>query len=385
MLTNQQILEGFEFLSSKLCPKCLIYNSIDVRLSSFKASPVDNNIFPAGFNNIGSESISKFSTHLQKYFEENAIKTVLIITEDHTRNEGYLQNILLLKNAIKQANMRVEVATFSLDAHTTRSGIFVEKLEIFDGNIGTKTMQNPDFILLNNDLSGQMNRCQKITALENAKNVLPNPKLGWNYRKKSSHFTAYSKIANEIAQKIGFDPWLIDAQFTTANCLAFTSQRELENLTDSASDLFKKIKEKYKEYKIPNQPAIFLKSESGTYGLGVEKISKPEDLLNPNRTFRKKILYNKSKIANTQFLLQEAVPTRVLQGSKTAECTFYMVCGKPFGGFYRMHAEKNDTDNLNSKGAEFAPLEPEKITQKSISTLIVGLSTVAVSMENGND
>ena len=126
---------------------------------------------------------------------------------------------------------------------------------------------------------------------------------------------------------------------------------------------------------------MFLKSESGTYGLGVEKITHPDDLLNPNRTFRKKILYNKSKIANTEFLLQEAVPTAITQNGGTAECTIYTTFGEVFGGFYRIHKQKNTMDNLNSKGAEFQPLEFEIAQKPSLLNFCAKLSSIAVSKE----
>lgn len=383
MLTNQQVLSSFDLISSSAISQKevgLIYNSIDIRQSSFKIAPVDNNIFPAGFNNISAKSHGIFSLMMQEFCVKNNVKTVVIITEDHTRNEGYLQNVMFLFDVFAKNDLNVDIATLSLDEHSiTVSGktINISKLENF---IGTKKIPKPDLIILNNDLSGQMIENEKLSAMLKMKNIMPSPFLGWNRRKKSDHFVAYSALVKSVSEKIGFDPWLIDAKFSTAECLNFSSQYELEKLTDTASDLFKQIKVKYKEYKIPNEPSIFLKSESGTYGLGVEKVSKPEDLLNPNRTFRKKILYNKSKIANTQFLLQEAVPTQITYQNKTAECTFYASFGKVFGGFYRIHGTKNDTDNLNARGAEFAPVET--IEEKSLPVLIATLSSVAVLTEN---
>lgn len=386
MLNETTLLKSFEYISKYKCPNCLVYNSIDVRQASFKVSPVDNNIFPAGFNNVSRESISILTESLAQYFTSKNAKTVLLITENHTRNAGYLHNINILFEAIKSTGVDARITTLSLDAHTTEltngTKLNIEKLEIFDGSAGTQELPNPDLIILNNDLSGEDKKSTKLAMLTQMKNVIPSAIMGWNNRKKSEHFKVYDALAKEVAQSVGFDPWLINAEFTTAQCFDFTNQGELTKLADAASDIFKKVKVKYKEYKISQAPGIFLKSESGTYGLGVEKVSDPSDLLNPNRTFRKKILYNKSKISNVDFLLQEAVPTVITHNGKTAECTIYTTFGRPFGGFYRIHGEKNTMDNLNSKGAEFAPLEVEIAKKPSMLTFAAKLSTIAVSMES---
>ena len=92
-------------------------------------------------------------------------------------------------------------------------------------------------------------------------------------------------------------------------------------------------------------------------------------------------MYNKSKIANTEFLLQEAVPTAITQNGGTAECTIYTTFGEPFGGFYRIHKQKNTMDNLNSKGAEFTPLEVEVAQKPSLLNFCAKLSAIAVSKE----
>ncbi len=390
MLNEKTLSDCHLYIKSHfVSPEFLIYNSIDIRQAEFKSSPVDNNIFPAGFNNIGATACKDFSTKLKANFTKNAIKNVILLCEDHTRNTGYLQNVKILFDSITNAGANCEIATLSLEEHTVtieEISFNVAEIIIKDGRIITKNTPKPDAIILNNDLSGVTPENEKLQALiameKSGTFIMPAAKMGWNNRKKSSHFIAYKGIAEQIANAIKFDPWLINAEFTTAQCLDFSNQNELLKLADSASDLFKKIKAKYKEYKISSQPAIFLKSESGTYGLGVEKVSDPKDLLNPNRTFRKKILYNKSKTPNTEFLLQEGVPTMVSKNGATAECTIYSSFGEIFGGFYRIHKDKTTMDNLNSKGAEFMPLEQEIAQTPSTLNLIAKLSSIAVGMEN---
>jgi glutamate--cysteine ligase len=388
---NSQILSDcYSYINSNFrLPEFLIYNSIDIRQASFKSSPVDNNIFPAGFNNIGSDAHKLFAEKLKVNFAKNDIKNVILLCEDHTRNSGYLKNVRILHDAITNAGAKCEISTLSLEGHVAEiegTSFEIGEAIIVDGKLATVKTPNPDSIILNNDLSGTTPENEKLQALiameDSGVFVMPSAKMGWNNRKKSSHFVAYQKVVTQLSDAIKFDPWLINAEFSTAQCLNFSDKNELTKLADCASDLFKKIKVKYKEYKISSQPAIFLKSESGTYGLGVEKVSDAQDLLNPNRTFRKKILYNKSKTPNTQFLLQEGVPTMVSQNGATAECTTYSSFGEIFGGFYRIHKEKTAMDNLNSKGAEFSQLEQEIAHEPSVLNLIAKLSSIAVTMES---
>lgn len=388
MLTEAQLIKGYDYLRSVYKGKDskLVYNSIDVREADFKAAPVDNNIFPAGFNNISRQSVEIFEKKLHEYFSLNDIKSVILLCEEHTRNAGYLRNAFILLNAIRSCGVDVVIATFASESKSVDFDTFmttIHKIGIFENKIGTEIIPNPDLIILNNDLSGKDIHDPMMQVLVNASNVMPSAGLGWHRRKKSDHFFAYQSLAEDLATHCGFDSWLINAYHTTAKCHDFKSEQELTALADATADLLKKIKAKYKEYKIPTPPAVFLKSESGTYGLGVEKIGEAKDLLHPNRTFRKNIVYSKSKTPNTDFLLQEAVPTSVQYNEMTAERTMYTTFGNVFGGFYRIHKDKTVMENLNSKGAEFVAIPSTEAMQEiSNAHFIATISSFAVENES---
>lgn len=387
MLTEQNIIDGYHYLESLNIDNTLVYNSIDIREASFKIAPVDNNIFPAGFNNIATQSINLLQDGLKEYFIRNDIKSVIILCEEHTRNTGYLRNACILLNTVQDCGVKTVLATFGSEPKVVESEtgmIKIHNVKIIDGKISTDVIANPDLILLNNDLSGKADDLIFQTLL-NSKNVLPNANFGWHRRKKSKHFVAYQSFAEEVANRCNFDSWLINAYFTEAQCRDFTDEKELQNLADGTSDLIKKIRSKYKEYKIGINPAVFLKAESGTYGLGVEKINDAIDILHPNRTFRKNIIYSKSKIPNTEFLLQEAVPTEILNNGITSERTIYTNFGKIIGGFYRRHKNKNSMDNLNAKGAEFLPINCEELKNKNLPLYFIAiLSSISAIKELEN-
>ena len=73
-----------------------IYNSVDLRYSGHKITAVDTNIFPAGFNNLSAAARDASALELKKYLHKDIAK-ILLITEFHTRNLKYLENISTLK------------------------------------------------------------------------------------------------------------------------------------------------------------------------------------------------------------------------------------------------------------------------------------------------
>ena len=389
MLTRQNVIDGYQYLKSLNIDNTLVYNSIDIREASFKIAPVDNNIFPAGFNNIANDSIKNFENNINNYAKKNDIKSVIILCEEHTRNLGYLKNACILLSAVQNCGLNVILATFGNDikfAEMETGMVKVHNIKIINDKIGTDEIPNPDLIILNNDLSGKSVEDLIFAKLLNSNNVLPSPNFGWHRRKKSDHFVSYQKLAEEVAQKCNFDSWLINAYFEKSECHNFSDEKELQKLADSTSDLIKKIKIKYKEYKITSSPAVFLKAESGTYGLGVEKINDAKDILHPNRTFRKNIVYSKSKISNTQFLLQEAVPTCILTQGATSERTIYTSFGEIIGGFYRRHKNKTSMENLNSKGAEFLPIPCEELNDALLPIYFIAtLSSYSAIREFENE
>ena len=54
-----------------------------------------------------------------------------------------------------------------------------------------------------------------------------------------------------------------------------------------------KIAAKYKQHSIDEKPYLFLKSDSGTYGMGVMAVENPEDIIHLNRKNRNNLLSDK--------------------------------------------------------------------------------------------
>ena len=89
-----------------------IYSSYDIRDAGFKISNVDANIFPAGFNNIcptdKEGAVSLMSQYLDKHYG-TSVRKILLVTEEHTNNPFYWENVLTIQNLLKQVGREVIV------------------------------------------------------------------------------------------------------------------------------------------------------------------------------------------------------------------------------------------------------------------------------------
>ena len=85
------------------------YSSVDLRNSGFKLAPVDTNLFPGGFNNLNPEFLPLCVHAVQSTIDKVCpeARGVLLIPENHTRNQFYLQNVAQLALILRQAGLNV--------------------------------------------------------------------------------------------------------------------------------------------------------------------------------------------------------------------------------------------------------------------------------------
>ena len=75
------------------------YNSVDIRESKYKYAPVDNNIYPAGFNNLCLLDLEESSYQIKSFKDQKKLsqKNWGILIESNTKNTFYLDNLFFLK------------------------------------------------------------------------------------------------------------------------------------------------------------------------------------------------------------------------------------------------------------------------------------------------
>ena len=336
------------------------YTSVDLRNSGFKLAPVDTNLFPGGFNNLRPEfqplCIQAVMTAVEKICPDT--RQFLLIPENHTRNLFYLQNVAALQSILQKAGFSVRVG--SLLPEITRptaidlpsgDSVLLEPIKR-QGNRLTLDGFDPCAILLNNDLSAGIPDILRGLSQP----VVPPLYAGWSTRRKSQHFAAYDRVAEDFSKLIGIDPWFINPLFSHCGQIDLSATEGQDCLSTQVEFLLSEIRDKYAEYGIKEEPFLIVKADAGTYGMGIMTVKSPDDVKQLNRKQRNKMSTIKEGQAVTEVLIQEGVYTFESVDGAVAEPVVYMIDHYVVGGFYRVHTERGIDENLNAPGARFVPL-----------------------------
>jgi glutamate--cysteine ligase len=336
------------------------YGSVDLRNSGFKLAPVDTNLFPGGFNNLKREflplCVQAAMAAVQKLCPD--AKGALLIPENHTRNQYYLQNVAQLQSILRMAGMKVRIGTLipEITAVThldlpSGGKLTLEPLVRRGNRIGLHDF-DPCVVVLNNDLSAGI-----PAILENLEQqVIPPLFAGWATRRKSRHFAAYSGVAADFARLIDIDPWLIDPYFGVCGEINFQERTGEECLAGWVDVVLAKVRAKYKEYGIDREPFVIVKADAGTYGMGIMTVKDPADMRDLNRKQRNKMAVVKEGLSVTDVLVQEGIYTFETVKDAVAEPVIYTIDQFVVGGFYRVHTGRGQDENLNAPGMQFEPM-----------------------------
>lgn len=345
------------------------YASVDLRNSGFKLAPVDTNLFPGGFNNLNPDflilSVQAAMVAVEKICPE--AHRLMIIPENHTRNTYYLRNVVELANIMKQAGLEVRIGSISPEITepttlTTHDGheLLLEPV-VRVGNrlkLINKTLGDFDScaILLNNDLSAGIPDILK--DLE--QNLIPPLHAGWSTRRKSQHFAAYNRVVKDFAELLNIDTWLINPYFATCGEIDFQAREGEECLALRVDELLIKIRAKYAQYGIKQEPFVIVKADAGTYGMGIMTVKSADGVRDLNRKARNKMSVVKEGLQVSEVIIQEGVYTFESINDAVAEPVVYMMDHFVIGGFYRVHTGRGVDENLNAPGSHFVPLAFEK-------------------------
>lgn len=341
------------------------YGSVDLRNSGFKLAPVDMNLFPGGHNNLNPDFLPLAVQAAQSAVDRVCpeARNILVIPENHTRNSFYLQNVAALVHIFEQAGLKVRLGSLNpeitaLTQLTAANGavITLEPLERRGNRLVLADGFSPCIVLLNNDLSGGIPEILK--NLE--QNLMPPLHGGWAVRRKSNHFAAYDKVADDFSSLISIDPWLINPYYSTATGLDFHTRQGEDELAAKVESVLARTRAKYREYGIDHEPYVIVKADAGTYGMGVMSVKTPEEVIGLNRKARNKMSVVKEGLEVSEVIVQEGVYTFESINEAVAEPVVYMMDRYVIGGFYRVHTGRGVDENLNAPGMHFVPLSFEK-------------------------
>ena len=290
------------------------YSSVDLRNSGFKIAPVDTNLYPGGFNNLSREmlplAVQAAKSAIEKYCADAS--NLLLIPENHTRNLFYLQNVARLQAILTQTGLNVRLGTlnpeiteatpFSLPDGTILS---VEPLVRQGKRLGLAGF-DPCAILLNNDLSAGI---PEILKGLDGQVLLPPLHAGWAVRRKSRHFRAYDEVVAKFAAEIDIDPWLLNPYFGVCGSINFHERTGEECLKSNVQSIIPRIRAKYAEYGIKDEPFVIVKADAGTYGMGIMSVKSADEVVGLNRKQRNKMAVVKEGLEVSEVIIQEGVHT----------------------------------------------------------------------------
>ncbi|HSI25338.1 MAG TPA: glutamate--cysteine ligase [Methylotenera sp.] len=368
MLQNMPKIEHW-FRSQWLEYASPFYASVDLRNAGFKLAPVDTNLFPGGFNNLNPEFLSLSVQAAQVAVEKICPEAhrLMIIPENHTRNTYYLRNVVELVNIMKAAGLDVRIGSINPEITEpttieTHDGapLLLEPVVRIGNRIKLINAQLGDFdscaILLNNDLSGGVPDILKNLEQD----LIPPLHAGWHVRRKSQHFEAYNRVVADFSKLLEIDEWLLNPYFTTCGEIDFHARTGEDCLAANVELLLNKIKLKYAEYGITQDPFVIVKADAGTYGMGIMTVKSPDDVRDLNRKARNKMSVIKEGQQVSEVIIQEGVYTFESINDAVAEPVVYMMDHFVIGGFYRVHTGREADENLNAPGSHFEPLAFEK-------------------------
>ncbi len=336
------------------------YGSVDLRNSGFKLAPIDTNLYPGGFNNLNPDfhalCVQAAMTAVEKICPD--ARDALLIPENHTRNQFYLQNVATISRILRHAGMNVRIGSLlpgltgpmEVDLPDGKK-LKLEPLKRNGNRLGLDGF-DPCVVLLNNDLSAGIPE-----ILRNVEQPLfPPLHAGWAVRRKSKHFAAYNEVAEDFAKLIGIDPWLINPYFEMCGKINFHENLGEECLAGYVSEILDDIRAKYKEYGIKDEPFVIVKADAGTYGMGIMTVKDASEVRGLNRKQRNKMAVVKEGMQVQEVLVQEGVYTFETVRDAVAEPVVYMMDRFVVGGFYRLNTQRGKDQNLNAPGMQFEPL-----------------------------
>lgn len=344
------------------------YTSTDIRVSENKVVAVDTNIFPAGFNNLSNYFLKKSAKNIKMYIEKLnlPVERILIIPELHTRNPFYWDNIIAIKKMFEIAGILSDVGLIVDDGTNfmiefdSSSDLKVKAATVDKSN--NKVFVNdfmPNLILINNDFSTHFPNILKDIDQP----VIPPVEVGWHSRRKNIHFDFYNSLVDEFCKIFNMDSNIFQLKtelIKNINVEEYDDRLKVANLINDLKS------------RIGSEQNIFIKSNSGTYGMSVMQVNEGSQFVNLNRSGKKKMKVSKGGKLLSDLIVQEGVDS--IFGKK--EPVYYLIDCEVSGAFYRVNDNKSSRDNLNTRGMYFEPISESGLNPTiSIISQIGSLAT----------
>ena len=336
------------------------YSSVDVRNAGFKLAPVATNLFPDGWNHLAPSmlplAVQAAMAAIEKICPE--ARNLLVVPQNDVQNTSYLSNLSQLRRIFHMAGLNVRIGSISPDLKKSVvlklpdvEAIALEPEVRTKGRLGVKNF-DPCTILLNNDLASGI---PGILEDLHEQYLLPPLQAGWSTRRNSAHFKCYEEVAKRFGKLVGVDSWLVNPMFDKCAGVDLASNAGAQALAHGIELMLTKVKKKYKEYGIKEKPFVVVKADNSHNGMGIMTVRDSKDLEPLRRKVLDKLALARSSTV-ADLIFQEGVLTHERMNDAVAEPVVYMMDRYVVGGFYRVHAERGEDENLNAPGSSYVPL-----------------------------
>ena len=334
------------------------YCGVAIRNAGFKLAPVGSNLCPDGWHNLSADTLPLAVQAAQAAIEKICPEAhnLLVVPRNGTLSSFYLANLKRLTEIFRMAGLNVRLG--SIDPALKRSTVLtlpdgdsltLEPVQRQRYRLGLKHF-DPCTILLNNDLTGG---APGILEDLHEQYLLPPLQAGVTVRRKSRHYQCYEDVSKRFGKLVGIDPWLINPMFVNCGAIDLREAAGLEALRTHVDALLGKLRRKYKEYGISEKPFVVVKTDQGPCGMGILMVRDARDL---ESLASEGGLAQLAALPSGEIVVQEGVLTNERVHDAVAEPVVYTIDRYVVGGFYRIHAERAEDENLNAPGARFVPL-----------------------------
>lgn len=351
-----------------------IYSSYDIRDAGYKVTNVDANIYPAGFNNICPTDKEHTPPLFKRFIDSHYgadVQRILLITEEHTKNPYYWDNVWTIQDLLQSAGREVMIGFPSpLPEPLLLESATGKQLRVVYADLNSSEIKkfNPQLIISNNDFSNEHQEwAAKIDLPMN-----PPRELGWYQRKKSRYFKFYNQLVEEFSSITGIDPFLLNVKTELFEDFDLADENSRNLLATRVDAMLEELRSDYKKRGIAQEPFVFVKNNSGTYGLAVIRVGSGDEVKAWTYKDRKKMKAAKGGRDIEEVIIQEGIPSVVRSDGASAEPVIYMVGCELAGGFLRTHNEKSGEESLNSPGAVY----------KRLCVADLGISVEGCPLEN---
>jgi hypothetical protein len=251
-------------------------------------------------------------------------KNLLLIPENHTRNQFYLMNVARLATILARTGLNVRIGSLIPEITApTRSNCPTARSccssrSSANGRLGLEDF-DPCAILLNNDLSAGV-----PDDPEGPARAGPHPAAACRLARAAqvAPLRRLRPRGGDFAKAMGIDPWLINPDFAVCGQVNFHERCRARNASPPTSTRCSTRMRPSTEYGI-DEPFVIVKADAGTYGMGIMTVKDASEVIGLNRKQRNKMAVGKEGLEVTEVIIQEGVHTfeTVEGGSPSRWCT----------------------------------------------------------------